>query len=548
MTKPAFAEIAAYITAENVRDLLIDLVDIPSTTGKEIGVAQYLVERMRKAGMETDLQLVDENRPNAVGHWRGRGDGLNLLFTGHMDTSYSGDEEHLAGDGFKPKAVSRDGWVWGLGASNMKSGLASALIAIEAIIKAGIKLDGDMSFGGVVGEIEKTAIEEFQGIDYSGYGIGTRHLVTHGVTADFALLAEPTGMRISIANMGCIWLRITVGGTVAHSALANKPNVVNAIAVMHDLQNDIARWARDYEAAHVYMGEHPNVTIAAIRGGDPWRLSRNPYACSLYLDIRTVPGQTVDGVKRDLRRVLRAFADRTGTAEPALHVYVSDPPVVLDENLPIIQALGAAQAAVTGEKAAAIIRRPGADAVHLTAYGVPCVAFGPGGQNASRRGRRLHARRRRACADRRLRHCGADLSRNGPRPLQPQSGMMQRWHATCFTRAVVSCARPREGYMMTYAVPRAPLGLFSLTLLARRAGGAIGANADLSQPPRHLRGAVRARRAVRRARARAGGGNAGSDRPVHRGREQARRVGRDRRDLGVARGAGRLHPARQCAR
>ena len=105
------------------------------------------------------------------------------------------------------------------------------------------------------------------------------------------------------------------------------------------------RWARDYEAAHVYMGEHPNVTIAAIRGGDPWRLSRNPYACSLYLDIRTVPGQTVDGVKRDLRRVLRAFADRTGTAEPALHVYVSDPPVVLDENLPIIQALGAAQAA-----------------------------------------------------------------------------------------------------------------------------------------------------------------------------------------------------------
>jgi hypothetical protein len=32
------------------------------------------------------------------------------------------------------------------------------------------------------------------------------------------------------------------------------------------------------------------VTIAAIRGGAPWRLSRNPHDCSLYLDIRTVPG------------------------------------------------------------------------------------------------------------------------------------------------------------------------------------------------------------------------------------------------------------------
>ena len=77
----------------------------------------------------------------------------------------------------------------------------------------------------MVGEIEKTAIEEFQGIEYSGYGIGTRHLATHGVTADFALLAEPTGMRIAIANMGVMWLRITVGGTVAHSAMANRPGV-----------------------------------------------------------------------------------------------------------------------------------------------------------------------------------------------------------------------------------------------------------------------------------------------------------------------------------
>ncbi len=392
MIHPDFAKAAAHITPDHVRTLLMELVDIPSATGKEIGVAHYLVTRMRKCGLDADLPLVDENRPNAVGHLRGRGDGLNLLFTGHMDTSYSGDEEHLAGDGFKPKAIFRDGWVWGLGANNMKSGLASALAAIEAIVSAGIKLAGDISFGGVVGEIEKTAIEEFQGIEYSGYGIGTRHLVTHGVTADFALLAEPTGMRIAIANMGCIWLRITVSGTVAHSALANKPNVINAIAVMHELQNDVEQWARDYETAHVYMGEHPNVTMAAIRGGAPWRLSRNPHSCSLYLDIRTVPGQTVDGVKRDLRRLLRAFADRTGAAEPAMHVYVSDPPVVLEETLPIIQALGAAQAAVTGEQPVPIIRRPGADAVHLTAYGVPCVAFGPGGRmHPDTRGASMHA-------------------------------------------------------------------------------------------------------------------------------------------------------------
>jgi acetylornithine deacetylase len=389
---PAFAKAAAYITADHVRDVLIDLVNIPSPTGMESGVAHYLVDRMRNTGLDTDLQLVDKDRPNAVGHRRGHGNGYNLLFTGHMDTSYSGEEKHLVGDGFKPKATYHDGWVWGLGANNMKSGLAAALIAVEAIAKEGIKLEGDISFGAVVGEIEKIATEEFQGVEYSGYGIGTRHLVTHGVTADFAILAEPTGLCISIANMGCIWLRVTVNGTIAHSALANRPNVVNAINLMHDLQNDIALWAGEYEAAHIYMGEHPNITVAAINGGAPWRLSRNPHECSLYLDIRTVPGQTTDGVKRELRRVLRAFAKRTGTPEAAFYVYVSDPPVALDESLPVVQALGDAQKSISGSKADPIIRRPGADAVHLTAYGVPCVAFGPGGRvHPDARGGSMHA-------------------------------------------------------------------------------------------------------------------------------------------------------------
>ena len=113
MTHPDFAKAAAHISADRLRDILMDLVNIASPTGNEIGVARYLVERMRNAGMETDLPLVEESRPNAVGHLRGHGDGLNLLFTGHMDTSYSGDEEHLAGDGFKPKAIFRDGWIRG---------------------------------------------------------------------------------------------------------------------------------------------------------------------------------------------------------------------------------------------------------------------------------------------------------------------------------------------------------------------------------------------------------------------------------------------------
>jgi len=392
MNHPDFSKAAQHVTADTIRDTLAAMVDIASPTGRETGMAHYLRDRMRIAGLDADLQLVDENRPNAVGHLRGRGAGISLLFTGHMDTSYSGEETHLHGPGFKPKAVVEDGWMWGLGANNMKSGLAAALIAIEAIVKAGIKLDGDISLGGVVGEIEKAPVEEFQGLDYSGYGTGSKYMVTHGVTADYALLMEPTALRICTANMGAIWLRVTVGGTVAHSALAHRAGTVNAIKVMYELLNDVIPWTAAYQDQHEFMGEHPNVTIACIRGGAPWRLSRNPRECSLYLDIRTVPGQTVDSVKRELRTVLRRFAERTGTPEPPVSVYVSDPATVIEDTLPVVEALASSQREVMGERPASIIRRPGADAVHFNVYGVPCVVFGPGGRmHPEARGGAMHA-------------------------------------------------------------------------------------------------------------------------------------------------------------
>ena len=154
---------AAYITPEIVRQTILEMVDIRSPTGSEAAMADYVVHRLRGAGIAASLQLVEDNRPNAIGHLPGRGDGLNLLFTGHMDTSYSGDEEHLHGEGFRPKGIFRDGWIWGLGASNMKSGLAGLLVAIEAVAKSGIELNGDVSLGAVVGEIEKAPVEEFQG-------------------------------------------------------------------------------------------------------------------------------------------------------------------------------------------------------------------------------------------------------------------------------------------------------------------------------------------------------------------------------------------------
>ena len=118
---------AEFITPDRLRNTLMDMVNLNSPTGGEKGMAEYIVNRLARAGLQIQLQEVDPGRPNAIGVLRGQGDGLNLLLTGHMDTTWHGDELFLTAEGHKAKAIYRDGWIWGLGANNMKSGLAAAL-------------------------------------------------------------------------------------------------------------------------------------------------------------------------------------------------------------------------------------------------------------------------------------------------------------------------------------------------------------------------------------------------------------------------------------
>jgi acetylornithine deacetylase/succinyl-diaminopimelate desuccinylase-like protein len=298
-----------------------------------------------------------------------------------MDTTWHGDEAFLKAEGHKAKAIHRDGWIWGLGANNMKSGLASALVVVEAIAKEKLKLKGDLLYAGVVGEIEKAPVDQFQGHWLDGYGVGTRHMVTHGITADYAILCEPTGLRVCTANLGAIWAKITVAGTLSHSARARGGGAVNAIEEMHDLHSDLRRWIADYEAAHAYLGEHPNVTVSAIQGGMPWRASANPIECHIYLDIRIVPGTSIEDVRRSLRESLRSFARQRGSPEPALEFYVSSPATVIPNDALIVDVISAAHKRVTSKDPATFIRRAGADASHMNAYGVPCIIYGPGGRN-----------------------------------------------------------------------------------------------------------------------------------------------------------------------
>jgi len=83
-----------------------DVINIPSPTGEELQMAEYLRARSG-SWLDCDLAGSGRRRANVVGRWLGSGGGKNLMFNGHMDTSNTGREEFLAGIGYKLTRSSR---------------------------------------------------------------------------------------------------------------------------------------------------------------------------------------------------------------------------------------------------------------------------------------------------------------------------------------------------------------------------------------------------------------------------------------------------------
>jgi acetylornithine deacetylase/succinyl-diaminopimelate desuccinylase-like protein len=76
------------------------------------------------------------------------------MFNGHMDTSNTGRETFLTGLGYKAKAAIRKGMIYGLGIYNMKA-LWSATQAVKALMRAGVKLEGDVTIAAVGAKLRK---------------------------------------------------------------------------------------------------------------------------------------------------------------------------------------------------------------------------------------------------------------------------------------------------------------------------------------------------------------------------------------------------------
>src|SRR3990172_6888416 len=123
-----------YIDAKELSQLDCELIAIPSPTGHEREVAEFILDWFRSNGIETIRQEVGPDRLNAVGIIRGSGGGLSLMFNGHMDTTFTGipTEAMIRGatrPEWRPRAEIKDGLIRGPGAYNDKGPIAAFMLA-----------------------------------------------------------------------------------------------------------------------------------------------------------------------------------------------------------------------------------------------------------------------------------------------------------------------------------------------------------------------------------------------------------------------------------
>jgi acetylornithine deacetylase/succinyl-diaminopimelate desuccinylase-like protein len=384
-------EILKHIARDELAALTRDLVDIPSPTGHEREIGEFILDWYARHGIKTVSQEIEPDRINAIGIVEGSGGGTSLMINGHMDTSFTGtDEDKVLCRELEPaeelKGAIRDGKVFGLGASNMKCGLAAFMVAAKAIGESGVAMAGDLILAAVAGEISRTPIGPYQSGDYRGEGTGTRHLLTHGVQSDYAIVADGSALSVIWAQTGVAQFKISTFGKPrsawGKTREESPPKESNAILKMVDVIGAVDAWAEEFEHKTIYQSANgpilSKVNVGAIGGGAPYRPNYYPGVCDLYVDVRMPPETAPIEVQRQLKAVLSTL-----DIECELRMYASMRGYEAEGIEKVAETLEDTYQRLFGEKTPAVT--PGRSSIWTDTniyneMGIPACKFGPRGE------------------------------------------------------------------------------------------------------------------------------------------------------------------------
>jgi acetylornithine deacetylase/succinyl-diaminopimelate desuccinylase-like protein len=305
---------------EEAAALSAELVAIRSYPGQEGPVQRHVAGWLEANGLEPEFQPTEGDRPNVIARIE-NDSGPTLLLNGHVDTVLA--VEGWSSDPWIPR---REGdRLYGLGAADMKSGVAAAMLATRALAQNRERWHGSVVFSSVV--------------DEEAYSIGARALIASGIQADYCVVTESSWDRPALGSVGKTLVEIDVTGKAAHASWPWE-----AINAATEAARLVAR------LDEIPLLEHPRLRgsrcVLSFTSGNDQYVITVPEKARVILNRMIVAGESSASVLAEVQTLIDDLAS------PAQFELTIDPPYYppweTDTDHPLALALARAYQAEAG--------------------------------------------------------------------------------------------------------------------------------------------------------------------------------------------------------
>ncbi len=279
-------EVIEHIDENELIGLLEELIRIPSPTGEEEGISQFISSWAERMGFTSVHQ---SDKGDVVAEVEGRGKGPKLLLLTHTDHSKPIDSEAA----YRPKVVDGQRFgkggrvVTGKGSCAPKATLAALLYAGKMLAQQKEQLRGSV----IIAAVSRDLLANHDGV---------REVAEKGwIDADMAVVGEPSGNQPVLGARGINHIAITLHGIPTH--WGRPEGGVNPIWAMEPVLG-VVKGLIEGLPSHASLGK---ATLAPIDIQCEMSPPQTPRSCRLVLDRRTLPGE-------DAREVVEGIQDKLG--------------------------------------------------------------------------------------------------------------------------------------------------------------------------------------------------------------------------------------------
>ncbi|WP_439426156.1 ArgE/DapE family deacylase [Oenococcus alcoholitolerans] len=274
--------------------ILQKFIQIPTENENEAKLSDYIASLFKGFNnVRTDFIEAAPNRKSVVITIKGTrsnekaGKEKVLVLSGHEDTVAAGDHKKWDHQPFSGDI--ENGFLYGRGATDMKSGLAAMTCAVLSLAKDNFDFCGSIKLIGTVGEESSE--------------IGAKQVTENGYIDDAAalIIGEPRkDFKIGYTNKGVIDYQVSAVGKSSHSS---RPELgVNAIDAIRKAMDNFEKYFSELrKKRNEVLGSFTNA-FTMISGGD--QVNQIPAAASFSGNMRTIPETPNDLVIAHLSSII----------------------------------------------------------------------------------------------------------------------------------------------------------------------------------------------------------------------------------------------------